>query len=106
MGYTHYWKTEKDFTPETWDKICTKVKKILDNSNVSLVGSMGETGTSPKINKDYISFNGEEEDSHESFVVTREKDEFNLCKTDRKPYDLPVCMCLLAIKEECPEFSF
>lgn len=69
---------------------------------------------SPDITPDHIWFNGWKDGGHETFVVTREKPDnpswdkeattsFDFCKTNRKPYDLAVCLVLLTLKQHAPE---
>jgi hypothetical protein len=65
---------------------------------------MGDAGTKPKFTKEVISFNGVEDDSHETFhiqrTITREpryegdNPRWNFCKTAYKPYDVVVTACL------------
>lgn len=93
MGYTHYWKNAQEINPEQWGQFKSKCEKII--STLSDILEVKE------VSGDLIHFNGIGEDSHEDFYVTREAIDFEFCKTARKPYDLPVCMCLLALKAVC-----
>lgn len=93
MGYTHYWENAKEITPEQWEVFKSKCEKIISTHSDILEVK--------EISDDLIHFNGIGEDSHENFYVTREAVGFEFCKTAQKPYDLPVCMCLLALKVVC-----
>lgn len=94
MGYTHYWKHSHKISPDIWAKIKTKAEKIVESVSTPL--------DEVQITDDMIWFNGVDEDSHEAFYFQRDGVGFEFCKTARKPYDLPVCLCLLAIMEEDP----
>lgn len=111
MGYTHYWtpkkssaKKFKDFSdtckilhdnlPEksnTAGGYCSDEKIQIGNGS----GHLG-AGNGPEFSKDLVIFNGVGENSHETFVIAYKENDWNFCKTARKPYDLLVCACLLA----------
>lgn len=115
--YTHYW-TPKKVNQETWNKFLEVAKELKSNlpkysesaggyfgeeSNhkrvIKIRGGMG-TGK-PAFNKKEVWFNGDEQRglNHETFLITPDKDEWNFCKTARKPYDLLVCAVLIAAHE-------
>jgi hypothetical protein len=126
MGYTHYWTYQPNEILDTEElrarfrfavdiikkahKEIKKNKKFIhagqaggyyDDQPCIIRGGLGE-GT-PMINESQVWFNGDEktEMSHETFNVQwfpsggSAKD---FCKTARKPYDILVCVSLLAFK--------
>lgn len=109
MGYTHYWTPTKA-TPEQWDTLLDEAKQLLEAlpANTDTAGGYcsddpleikGGLGTGkPKFTKKQIWFNGDEERGldHETFLIKPNKNEWNFCKTARKPYDLLVCAILIA----------
>lgn len=99
MGYTHYWRMKRAFSEEEWKKFTDGVNKILAKTKVSICGGMG-TGE-PIISEEYVSLNGDESkgEDYESFVVTKEPQDFEFCKTARRPYDEVVCACLLLMED-------
>jgi hypothetical protein len=124
MGFTHYWGFKNDNLPkDKFDKIVKDVEVIekyfKDNDIVSknadcsfdepvkLADGLGENeGVSYLVNlqdgnkTDYRSFafNGVGDLSHETFALNEGLNEWNFCKTARKPYDLAVCLVLLSVK--------
>ena len=111
MGYTNYW-TPKKVSAKKFKEFSDMCKKLHDNlpettdiaggyyaDNVIKIGEgMGEGGK-PEFTKDTVRFNGVGELSHETFSIVLNDNEWNFCKTARKPYDLLVCSCLLASAE-------
>jgi hypothetical protein len=95
------------------DKTCTKAHgKILlaweydspMEEQPTLFGGQKFLPKPPQVDNDVIRFNGWKDEGHETFLVTRELpktfrtdagDTFDFCKTNRKPYDLAVMLCLL-----------
>ena len=86
MGYTHYWK-HRGFTDSQWNDLTSEADRIIRSSAVPLAGGNGVKGTSPVINEEKVCFNGVEDDSHETFILTKRPQEFEFCKTALKPYD-------------------
>lgn len=108
MGYTHYWYQnelpEKEFKDFTY-----AVRNLLEATDIPIVGGFGDPGTQPVITSELVSFNGLEDDSHETFYFQRIPDArgfssrkdyagFNFCKTARKPYDI-VAVAALCIAD-------
>lgn len=87
MGYTHYIKSHRAFTKKEWADFTAEVKELIKNSSVPLANGAGDKGSKPIVNADLVSFNGVEDDSHETAYVTREAEDFSFCKTNQKPYD-------------------
>jgi len=98
MGYTHCFRKERDFSDVEWDLLTRATKKILKMEDLSGVKiSRNDDGKAPVVNKNEICFNGVNDESHETFLVRKTGDTgFNFCKTAEKPYDVFVCMVLLA----------
>ena len=97
MGYSNYFRTDREFTSSEWNVITNMAKHVISVSGIIIRNAAGKE--KPTINNDEISINGCAylgEDS-ESFVFTRLPcDKF--CKTNRKPYD-DVCMAILQFIE-------
>lgn len=109
MGYTHYFTQNKMVDNEAWDNICTDIRKVIASmSNSITVQSDTETegfgfDSDAICNKDWINFNGVDDEGHETFYVPRHHSGFCFCKTNRKPYDLLVCSSLLIIHHYAPD---
>ncbi len=95
MGYTHYWGFSVFVAEKSYKKACAECRKIIKASPVELGGADG-TGK-PKLTNGFM-FNGVGDNSHETFGVTKIP-EGELCKTERKPYDVVVVACLCAMQE-------
>ena len=98
MGYTHYWRQQRDFTDTEWQELTRLAKLIIADNEGILSDGFGEGGK-PEVNGEHIWFNGLGEDSHETFCITKKKPEedFQFCKTARKPYDKYVVAVLCAL---------
>jgi len=107
MGYTHYFKNPKGFSDEQWNAFTKDVKRILKNTDIPIVGPLGEKDTKPIIDNTKVAFNGLEEDSHETLYITKDKDDFSFCKTAQKPYDKVVVDVLKSARnfQPCIELS-
>lgn len=103
MGYTHYWR-HPAADAESFAKFGNDVRAILKKSKVK-VQFEEDDAREPEINDDLVRFNGEGRNAHETFVVTREAEEFGFCKTARKPYDEVVTACLLCAVDHLPGFN-
>lgn len=114
MGYTHYYNQRRTATKAEWATIIADIRTILTYAQhecgIALGNGVGDAGTSPDITDSIISFNGIGDDSHETFYVTRVKNNkpdypgqdkshysSNFTKTARKPYDdvVTACLCYL-----------
>jgi hypothetical protein len=104
MGYTHYYKTKRDFTDDEWNELLRLMKMVFHampkHSHSSgayhseepiIIRGGGGTGEMVLSEKE-IRFNGDEASGmdHEAALMLREKTDFKFCKTDRKPYDYAV----------------
>ena len=111
MGYTHYWRQSADFTTDQWSAICKDTRKIIAYCGTWGIALQHEYDD-PRpavVKKSEIRFNGAGHDGHETFYISRNptdaEKEFSFCKTERKPYDLAVCLCLLRIAYHCPAIT-
>jgi hypothetical protein len=115
MGYTHYWYRPEELDGNIYPSFVADALQLAEEwdrnqGNGHLAGPAGEEGTDPEFSRTTVSFNGLEDDSHESFIIPqmfpkdgyRSTDEagrlFDFCKTARKPYDALVCAVLIAFK--------
>ena len=106
MGYSHYWRPQRDFTQQEWNDIvavATEVCAQAEKQTIALARWDGEEGTYREINSDEINLNGYGDESCESFNLTRVKgDSFQFCKTRELPYDAVVVSILFAAKTIAP----
>lgn len=99
MGYTHYWSNGA-MEKETFEAIKEDAMVILDyceQNGIAFGNFMGTKGTEPVFKEGEFGFNGVGEEAHETFALGCEHNDFDFCKTARKPYDLAVCMVLLSL---------
>jgi len=99
MGYTHYWTPKRTNAEKFKDysNVCARLKKNLPE-NIQIGDATGDlgSGSQPKFSSKEVCFNGVGDDSHETFNVGLNQNDWDFCKTACKPYDLLVCACLLA----------
>ena len=101
MGYTHYWRQQRDFTDTEWQEL-TRLAKLITADGADVI-FRDEITVPPSdefnIDGEEIRFNGLGEDGHETFLITKKKPEedFQFCKTARKPYDKYVVAVLCAL---------
>lgn len=86
MGYTCYFEQSRPFTTEEWGKIRAAVIPMFHRLK-QIKGPNGEGR--PLIGNDSISFNGDasKSEDHETFLIQKNGNGFQFCKTARKPYD-------------------
>ena len=87
MGYTRYWKSNKEVLSDEKFKNFSHVCRLA-------IDCMGIPLDDVIINDNVVRFNGVGDDAHETFVFSKKINGFNFCKTQRKPYDELVCACL------------
>ena len=107
MGYTHYWRPQRDFTDAEWTHIVTDVEALVDPErlpsdihlihrdadDVALEGIYAASGR--------ILFDAEP--GCETFLLDKYRvSSFEFCKTRREPYDLVVCAVLLLCQYHAP----
>jgi hypothetical protein len=103
MGYTHYWELAHRVTKKGFNKVVEDVKRIeaflLEKKDLKLFDLSGdEEGI--LYTDEFFGFNGDASkgEDHETFAFEIGQSKSYFCKTNRKPYDLAVCLCLLTIK--------
>lgn len=109
MGYTHYIYLPKDMSKDKFKAFTEDVKAILGQADDGILADGGgNIGTKPTITDKLVSFNGIDDDSHETcyipFIDGGQSDElkFEFCKTARKPYDKFVTATYIAFKHHFP----
>lgn len=91
MGYTHYWKLNKDLNEEVLKDVQLVVEKYRD-----LIQYEADDDRDPEVSPNMIRFNGIGDNSYETFLVEPHRQ--GLCKTGYRPYDIAVCEVLLVLK--------
>ena len=95
MGYSHYYgfriiaTTFKKEAVADIEAILAEYEDLLQLDSNEKLPPICEPGL--------ICFNGKGENSHEALYITPDINQAS-CKTNRKPYDLPVCEVLLVLK--------
>ena len=82
MGYTHYWEVKEKIKTKAFKRIQEKASKIAFISEASVTIT---TNTHPL--HLMLVIEGIGSDSHETFYLTPNKNKFQFCKTNQKPYD-------------------
>jgi len=105
-GYSHYWRPpgKPAFTDEEWKELLAGTKKILAaarKDKIDVAGPMGKG--KPKMTNKLIALNGREPDHFESFMLQRELDDFESCKTGERPYDAVVVSILALANRIAPQ---
>lgn len=98
MGYTHYFKQEKwtDNDKKGFIDSLPIIDEIVECFCTDLVIY--------EISDKCIDINGVGDNSHENLIIYNEKNNFSFCKTERKPYDLPVVCILTVLEKNCRNF--
>lgn len=108
MGYTHYWKFNGEKAPVDFKdgaekfakaanlgaRLCDKVREM----GIEICG--GDGHSTPTFSEGKIVFNGcaDKGEACETFSIHSNDGSWDFCKTEEKPYDLLVCLMLLAFK--------
>lgn len=99
MGYTHYFETKNDMNQKRWNEVFIPgVKRIIacaEKKGIKLCGPLGEFNTVPEYTNNRITFNGDENEAHETMSIERKRNDFYFCKTAQKPYDEVVVAVIL-----------
>lgn len=119
MGYTHYMTQKAAFTKAEWHEITRTIRTILDvarGQGIEIADAWGERAILgyEACDMDSIRFNGLEDDSCETFYLTRarppleewqrpEQRGWSFCKTNRRPYDTAVTACLIYLEGVHPD---
>jgi len=102
MGYTHYWDNNGYDDAQFKDSV-KECNKIIEAKKDILREWDGELDL--VIHDSIISFNGNGDQSHESFVVENNGTGFEFCKTAFKPYDVAVVACLSILTHKLDNFE-
>lgn len=107
MGYTHYWEFKDNIAPKNFKdgenkfaraaELIRKAYNKVTEMGIEIADGMGEG--EPTISDREVYFNGKGDESCETFGIQANDGKWNFCKTARRPYDLLVCVSLLAFKE-------
>ena len=89
MGFTRYWEFER-LNSEKFKEFSNICQLLIDNMDIPL--------DDVTVNEAQVRFNGVDDDGHETFNFSLNKDGFNFCKTATKPYDEVVYGCLYIAK--------
>lgn len=114
MGYTHYFTTKEiGITKQEVDLLVEHIEEVFDDHK-DIIQSEYDDPSPPNlmcifkvgISKGFhiaTSFNGIGDDGHETFWIDTSISESSFCKTNRKPYDIVVCIILLMLKHHLQE---
>ena len=104
MGYTHYWRLNRDLTAAETVAVSKGARKILRAVRADGIELQFAYGDKSKgfVQPDGVFFNGTGDYSHEDFVFLFQGHEA-FCKTARKPYDAAVVAILAMIKRLVPD---
>ena len=105
MGYTHYWRQPQPFTDTAWESFTNEVRNVFASTKVPLANGLGARDTDPNIAKNFVRFNGVEDDGHETCTVNRCAVDFDFCKTAHKPYDSVVVQVLKLARKHNPSIE-
>jgi hypothetical protein len=126
MGYTHYFPQNREATVDEFNALCDDAEALIKTARdcgISIVDGLGDVGTLPTIIRialdaptstsnesgladidsaeqratPKILFNGEGENSCESFYITPFYEGFNFTKTRGLPYDAVVVAMLISM---------
>ena len=107
MAYSHYWEFKGHIAPKDLEdgenkfaraaELIRKAYNKVTEMGIEIADGMGEG--EPTISDSEVYFNGKGSESCETFGIQANDGEWNCCKTARRPYDLLVCVSLLAFKE-------
>lgn len=108
MGYSHYWRFKGEKAPVEFEngaekftkaaqigaRLCDKVRSM----GIEICG--GDGHSTPVFSEGKVVFNGcaDKGESCETFSIHSNDGMWDFCKTGEKPYDLLVCLMLLAFK--------
>ena len=107
MAYSHYWEFKGHIAPKDFKdgenkfaraaELIRKAYNKVTEMGIEIADGRGEG--EPTISDTEVYFNGKGSESCETFGIQANDGEWNCCKTARRPYDLLVCVSLLAFKE-------
>lgn len=97
MGYSHYWELTGNLTKTEKQAILLFSRMIVGEFS-QILREEFDSDAPPTLTERLICFNGVGNEGHETFHVSFKKDSGGWVKTNRKAYDLPVCMVLAVTK--------
>jgi hypothetical protein len=86
MGYTHYWTSKRNLN----ETELVFIETVVNSTRTPLSSGCGNVDDLPVVERgdDYlVNINGVSDDAHENLVLYPDKEDWNFCKTARKPYD-------------------
>lgn len=97
MGYTHYWRQARPFSPVEWGDYMAAARTIIRRARAQGIKVAGPHGTGrPQVTEAAVSLNGCEPEDYETFLIPSGWDgSRNFCKTGRRPYDAVVVALLI-----------
>ena len=107
MGYTHYWRKERELPQDKWNEFIKDVNDVFFKADDNICQEYDEPNMPPLATDNVVRFNGVDDNGHETFWFDRTESRppgrdglcFNFCKTARKPYDRYVVDCLKLAKK-------
>lgn len=106
MGYTHYFRTEQEFTSEQWEDVKKATNTVVSYAQSKGILLQSDDENNPVIVDDNRINLNSRTNPHETFLVSRTPSR-DFCKTNRKSYDVVVGTILLYLKKHYPDnFSF
>lgn len=103
MGYTNYLRDKPAFSDIQWAAFTNDVADVYHKYRNIIGGPSGELDDSrPRIGRNDISFNGIDDESHETCYVPKAATEFEFCKTARKEYDPVVVEVYKLVRKYLP----
>jgi hypothetical protein len=108
MGYTHSWNRDESLMfPEDsrefyaeFTRYAVQIIQTAEQQGIELADPTGEHLGAWRVDGESVRLNGYGENSHESFVWEKVcPEQYDFCKTNRKPYDVVVTALLLAVQE-------
>ena len=105
MGYSHYWKkVGMPPTEKKWAQIQERAREIVEKHKDILCFEFNQPDKKPEISSRCVQFNGKGDDGCETFLLLRNMEDWEFCKTERELYDVAVVEMLKAVKELCPKW--
>ncbi len=103
MGYSIYYKQVGETPTEgQWGEIEAAAHQVCDKYAGVLCYESNVPNEAPYISESLIRFNGKGNDGHETFLLQRNFQGFNFCKTAGKPYTAAVKELLEQVNKIVP----
>lgn len=95
MGYTHYFTQSRDASAAEWSAITADFRKLYAGGLLPTIRFGENHAAHPEISDDLVYFNGVRDNGYEPMLLAIDGEDFQFCKTARKPYDLAVVALLI-----------